>query len=72
MEITYAIIILLLVVAGWCLLMKMQTPTKEGISGFGVTSGLAFNNRLAYCQEGNEKSGGSWSGGCFLPHRVII
>jgi len=71
MEVTYAIIILLLVVAAWCLLMRAQS-TKEGISGFGVTSGLAFNNRLAYCQQGNDMYGGSWSGGCFLPHRVII
>jgi len=48
----------------WCL----RSKDKEGLSGFGVTTGLAFNNRLAYCQPGS----GSWSGGCFLPHRVIV
>ena len=44
----------------------------EGMTGFGVTSGLAFNNRTAYCEKGNEHLGGSWSGGCFVPHHVII
>lgn len=41
----------------------------EHMTGFGVTSGLAFNNRTTYCQPGN---GGSWSGGCFVPHHVIV
>jgi hypothetical protein len=52
--------------------VKKNCPHKEGMTGFGVTSGLAFNNRTAYCQPGNEAQGGSWSGGCFLPHRVIV
>lgn len=46
-------------------------PT-EGLSGFGVTSGLAFNDRVAYCDKGQDSLGGAYSGGCFLPHRVII
>ena len=71
MEVTYAIIILLLIVAGWCLWMKSPSSI-ENLSGYGVTSALAFNNRLAYCQKGNDMYGGSWSGGCFLPHRVIL
>jgi hypothetical protein len=41
-------------------------------TGYGVTSGLAFNNRMSYCQPGNEEDGGAFSGGCFLPHRVIV
>ena len=52
---------------------KLKCGTlQENMSGFGVTSGLAFNNRMAYCQPGNDAHGGSWSGGCFLPHRVIV
>jgi len=41
---------------------------RENMTGFGVTSGLAFNNRTAYCQPGS----GAFSGGCFLPHKVIV
>ena len=52
----------------WCILQK----SKEDLSGFGVTSALAFNNRLAYCDPGYGYPGESYSGGCFLPHRVII
>jgi len=49
--------------------MKCTWNDRENMTGFGVTSGLAFNNRTAYCQPGN---GDSFSGGCFLPHRVIV
>ncbi len=71
MELLNVIIILLLVVGAWCLLMK-SNYVKEDLSGFGVTSGLHFNNRLAYCDEGNEHLGGAYAGGCFIPHRVIV
>ncbi len=73
MQITSVIIILLIVVVVWCVIMKTQrTQCNEGLSGYGVTSALAFNNRMAYCQPGNDRYGGAWSGGCFLPHRVIL
>jgi len=52
--------------------MRKRIEDKEGLSGFGVTSALAFNNRLSYCEPGNEAQGGAWSGGCTLPHRVIL
>lgn len=42
---------------------------REGMTGYGVTSGLAFNNRMSYCVPGNDAG---WSGGCFIPHRVIV
>lgn len=58
--------------AFWIAYMKKKGCNMEGLSGFGVTTGLAFNNRTAYCQPGNEAEGGSWSGGCFIPHRVIV
>lgn len=70
MKIEWAITLLIFIAVMWCVWVK--SGTKENLSGYGVTSGLAFNNRLAYCQEGNDKYGGSWSGGCFLPHRVIV
>lgn len=52
--------------------MKKHCNYHEDLTGFGVTSGLAFNNRFPICQQGNEASGGAWSGGCFIPHRVIV
>lgn len=70
MDVIYAIIILLLVIGAWCILMK--SSSTENLSGYGVTSALAFNNRMVYCQPGNDEYGGSWSGGCFLPHKVIL
>ncbi len=70
MKVISVIVILLLVIGAWYLLMKSKY-VKEGLGGFGVTSGLHFNNRLAYCDEGNEKLGGAYAGGCFIPHRVI-
>lgn len=48
-------------------------PRRDNFTtGYAVTSGLAFNNRMSYCQPGNEEEGGDFSGGCFLPHRVIV
>lgn len=41
----------------------------DNMTGFGVTSGLAFNNRTTYCQQGD---GDAWAGGCFIPHTVIV
>ncbi len=70
MNAAWVIIILFAVVVIWCVIMKPQC--NEGLSGYGVTSALAFNNRMAYCQPGNDRHGGAWSGGCFLPHRVIL
>lgn len=45
---------------------------REGLSGYGVVSGLAFNDRLAYCDPGYGYPGASYSGACTLPHKVII
>jgi len=46
--------------------------SKEGLSGFGVTSALNFYDRLAYCDPGQNYPGAAYSGGCYLPHRVIV
>lgn len=50
----------------------LQSRRDNYTTGYAVTSGLAFNNRMSYCQPGNEEDGGAFSGGCFLPHRVIV
>ena len=65
------VIVALVVFFVWCLWTN-STPQRENLSGYGVTSGLAFNNRLTVCQEGDDLYGGSWSGGCFRPGYVII
>jgi len=71
-KVIWIFITALAVSALWLAYMKKKLPYQEHMTGFGVTTGLAFNNRTAYCQPGNESEGGSWSGGCFIPHRVIV
>lgn len=65
------LLVLLLGLLVLCFLMH-YSATKEGMSGFGVTSGLALYNRDAYCDKGNEAAGGALSSFCTLPHRVIV
>jgi len=74
MDGAWVIVIVLVIIAVWCLVMKSncQKCNEDFTTGYAVTSGLAYNNRLAYCQPGQDKWGGSWSGGCFLPHSVLI
>ena len=62
------IIILVILFVVVVVVYYTKKNNKEGLSGFGVTSSLAMNNRLSYCQPGS----GAFSGGCFLPHKVII
>lgn len=63
------IFILMVIILTWYLWNKQHC--KEGLSGYGVTSALHFYDRIAYCDPGNEKEGGAYAGGCFLPHKVI-
>ena len=70
MDAQLVLVLILAMVLVFLIYIKMVCSTKEGISGFGVTSGLAFNNRSRYCDEGIP--GTSYSGGCFTPGRVII
>jgi len=46
MHLSYLIVILLFVVAGWCLWHKFRSsdPTLEHMGGYGTLSGLYFNN----------------------------
>jgi len=76
MEITWAIVIIVAVIIVWCMWQKNQcNPIPrddsgiERLGGYGVTSSLHFYDRIAYCDEGNDQG---YSGGCFLPHKVII
>ena len=62
------IIIALVALLIWCL----STRSKEGLSVFVVPSALNFNNRVAYCEPGYGYRGGAYSGGCFLPTKVIM
>ncbi len=57
---------------GWAYYMKRKCGTHENMTGFGVTTGLAFNNMYPICRRGNDAEGGSWSGGCSIPHHIII
>jgi len=64
------VILLVLLIIGivWCLITNKNRT--EGLSGFGVITGLAFNNKSSYCWPGN--SAGSLSPGCGVAHRVIV
>ncbi len=57
--------VVLVILILFCIFREKKS---EGLSGFGVISSLSLYNRDANCEEGR----GHWSGGCFLPHRVII
>lgn len=72
MDNTLCIVICTLILVVVLYFLFGYSGRQEGMSGYGVTSALAFNNRVSYCQEGDDLYGGSWSGGCSLPHRVII
>lgn len=61
------LLLAILVTFGLCY-VYVKKECKEGMSGYGVTSGLAFNNRHPYC----DGPVGNWSGGCIIPHRVIV
>ena len=63
-------IVLMLILA--VVVISMTAPKKEGLSGFGVTSGLALNNRTSVCSPGQQYPGAAYSGGCVIPHRVIF
>ena len=67
-DIGLILVVVLLILVAWCFFRR---DDREGLSGFGVTSALNFYNRVAYCDPGQEQLGGAYSGGCFLPHRVI-
>ncbi len=73
------VVLCMLVVLGlWLLIVYLNCSKKddedddnevEHMTGFGVITGLAFNNRDAICYPGNKMG---WAGGCFIPHRVIF
>lgn len=60
----------LLFILGRFMNCKVACSKREGLSGYGVISGLAFNNNPSYCVPANPALG--YSGGCFVPHRVIV
>ncbi len=70
MHVTQIVVILLFVFVMWCI--WFQATTTENLSGYGVTSALAFNNRPSYCWEGNDMYGGALSPGCTTIGRVVF
>jgi len=63
-------LIVIFIIVAVVLFVCVNSKDTEGLSGYGVVSGLSFNNRTSYCEPGNPEMG--WSGGCFIPHRVIV
>ena len=67
-----SLLFLALILVALLVICMFANKRDHYTTGYAVTSGLAFNNRMSYCLPGNEEEGGDFSGGCFLPHRVII
>jgi hypothetical protein len=64
--ISFALVLFLILTYNKC--AKDNSALQEHMSGYGITSGLAFNNRGSY-YAGN---GMGNTGGYSIPHRVII
>lgn len=65
------VLLLFIIAILWCLWMR-RSGCKENMSGYGVVSGLAFNNRLKYYDPGQDYPGAAYSGGTFTPGYVIF
>lgn len=70
MKAVHVLMLVMVVALVWCIYEKMrkEKQMREGIGGFGVTSGLSMYNRSAICSGPS----GAYGGGCSIPHRVII
>jgi hypothetical protein len=66
------LVVILVILLLWFLFCGENRSIKENMGGFGVITGLSYNNRLQYCDPGNEHLGGSRSPSVYIPHRVII
>ena len=73
MNSTNIVLVIVILLAFWMFFVYSQCYNpiieQEHLTGYGVISGLAFNNNTGYCSPGNDRG---WSGGCFVPHRVIV
>lgn len=73
MKLASALVLTFVVVLFMCLYIKKQNEDKKerlGGGGYNAISALAFNNQDAVCYGPNAT--GSNSGGCYIPHRVIV
>ena len=67
MDLLFVVLVIMSVLIVLCIDCN-EKPTREGIGGFGATSGINLYNRPGYCVPGR----GSFSGGCFSPGYVLI
>ena len=61
------LVLVLCILAIFCIWKKANNK-KENLSGFGVTSALHYYNPISVCSKGK----GAWSGGCTIPHKIVV
>ena len=83
MDSTCTVLIILVLIFLWVIIFYSQcnepafslgdngddSGSTERLTGYGVISGLAFNNPISVCSPGNNRG---WSGGCFVPSHVVV
>lgn len=70
MELNVVILLIAILLLVWCL-WRHKSSCSENMSGYGVLSGLAFQNRLKYYDPGNDYPNAAYSGGTFTPGYVL-
>jgi len=70
MELTNLLILLIALVIGFCVLMK-NGYVKENLSGYGILSGLAANNKSLNCFK-NIYDPPEYSGYCSVIGKVVV
>jgi len=72
-SLVYTTIIIILGIVFILTIASVSTPQVEGFSGgFSTITSLAFYNRDHYSDPGDCYPEAAYSGGTYLPHRVIL
>lgn len=66
-DLSLILLVILVILILWYFFCSCNKVSKENLSGYGVISGLAYNNNAAYCGRNRCAFGGP-----IIPHRVII
>lgn len=75
MELTVLIVLIMATIAAFC--MFVSPKLKEGMSGYGILSGLAYNSKGLYCFKNiydpdTNPDGSEFSGYCSVIGKVVV